>query len=275
MTFWQDLTVIWEMFPYAVLSGLLIATVCALLGVFVVLKRIVFIGIALSQVAAAGIALAFLLHFPPILGAAAATLLCVTVLACPYETERVPRDAVLGAVFLLASALSILIVAKSGFGLDEVKALLYGDLIITGKTDLLLISCILLPVLAVFLLFLRPIVYTFVDREQARVLGIRTFLWELLFFYLLGIAVSGSSNMGGALLVFCHLTVPPMAGMLLCRRLWNVVAVSVGIACASTLLGIYLSFRFDLPTNQLITVVAGGFLLVAAVVRTASRAIHH
>ncbi len=264
---WENIAILWEMFPYAVGSGLIIATVCATLGVFVILKRVVFIGIALSQVAAAGIALAFLLHIPPVAGAGLLALLAVTLLAYPYETERVPRDAMLGTVFVAASAVSILIVSKSGFGLEEVKALLYGDLILASQRDFLVILVVLLPVLAILLAFMRPIVYTFVDREQGRVLGIRVLFWELLFFYLLGIAVSGASNVGGALLIFCYLTVPPMAGLLLCNRLAHVIWVSVAVACISTLVGLYLALIHDLPANQVITAVACVCLVCAALMR--------
>jgi ABC-type Mn2+/Zn2+ transport system permease subunit len=261
---WDDVITLWTMFPHAICGGVLIATVCAVLGVFVVLKRVVFIGIALSQVAAAGIAASLLVHVHPFVGATAFTLLAVTILAWPYETQRIPRDAVLGAVFVLASAASILIVAKSGFGLDEVKALLYGDLILTSARDFYTTVLALVPVLGVLLVFIRPIVYTFVDREQGRVLGMRVGFWELLFFYLLGIAVSGASKAGGALLVFCYLIVPPMTGMLLSSRLWRVMAISVSVAIAATFAGIYLSFKWDLPTNQVV-ICATCLCLVAGV----------
>ena len=263
----HDLHVLFTLFPYAIVGGILISAVCAILGVFVVLKRVVFIGIALSQVAAAGIAVAFMLHWPPIIGAGLLTFIAVTLLAGPYEFQRIPRDGVLGMVFVTASALSILIVSKSGFGLEEIRALLYGDLILTSRYDLITILVTVVPVAVLLLLFLRPILLTFVDREQARVLGIRAVFWELFFFYLLGIAISGASRIGGAMLVFCYLTAPPMTGMLLSRRLWWVMIIAVVVAVVSTLIGLYFSYRWDFPTNQSITVVTAGFLIIAAISR--------
>ena len=117
----NDLKVIFEVFPHAVVAGVVIAAVCAFLGIFVILKRVVFIGVALSQVAAAGIAIAFVSGLPPYLGAGILTLAAVWLLACPYETRRIPRDAVMGTIFVAASGLSILVVAKSGFGLLDVQ----------------------------------------------------------------------------------------------------------------------------------------------------------
>jgi len=257
------------LFPEAVVAGVAIATVCACLGVFVILKRVVFIGITLSQVAAAGVATAMVTGVSPFLGAAAFTLAAVSVLACPFETYRIPRDAVLGAIFVLAAGLSILIVAKSGLGLVEVRSVLYGDLILTSRSDLWVILCTLVPVVFVLLLFLRPIVYTFADREAARVLGIRVVFWELVYFYALGLAVSAASKVGGALLVFAYLVVPPSAALLLARRLWLVFVLSILIALLCTGVGMSMALRYDVPTNHVIAVATFAVLLLAGGLRLA------
>lgn len=269
---WDNMLTICEMFPEAVIAGAVIGSVCAMLGVFVILKRVVFIGIALSEVAACGIAAAIMCHIHPFLGAAAFTLATVTVLSYPFENNRLPRDAVLGVVFVLASAASILIVAHSGFGLQDVKALLYGDLILTSDADLRLILWIFLPVGVYLLTFLRPTLYTFLDRETARVLGLRVVLWELLYFFALGLAVSAASKVAGALLVFCYLVVAPATALLLSRKLWLVLLISAMAAVAATMSGLYVSFSRDLPTNQTIAatacIVLAGAVLISAIRRS-------
>ena len=275
---WENLQTIFEMFPEAVIAGAVIAAVCAMLGVFVILKRVVFIGIALSEVAACGIAAAIMCHVHPFLGAAALTLATVTVLSYPFEGNRLPRDAVLGVIFVLASAASILIVAHSGFGLQDVKALLYGDLILTSDTDLTLILAIFIPVGVYLLAFFRPTLYTFLDREAARVLGLRVVLWELLYFFALGLAVSAASKVAGALLVFCYLVVAPSTGLLLSRKLWGVLMISAIAAVGATMGGLYVSFSRDLPTNQTIAasscVVLAVAVALSAVRRILSLALH-
>ena len=243
-------------FPYALIGGLVIAAVCAFIGVFVVLKRVVFIGATLSQVAACGIAAAMLCRLDPLLGATIFTLAAVTLLAFPIAETRIPSDAVMGLLFVLASALGILFVSSSGFGLEEVKALLYGNLILASQKDLPILLFGLVPVTIVFLLFLRPIIYTLVDREEAKVLGLRVMLWDLLFFYILGIVISSSSKLGGMLLVFCYLVVPPMTALLLTNRLILAGVTSMGLAVLATVVGLYLSFVYDVPTNQVIAVVS-------------------
>jgi len=263
----RELTDLCAMFPEAIAAGAVIAVVCAYLGVFVILKRVVFIGITLSHVAAAGVAAAMVVGLSPFVGAAVFTLVTVTALAFPFETRRIPRDAVLGAIFILAAGLSILIVSKSGFGLTEVRSILYGDLILTKRSDLVVILATLVPVLVTLALFQRPILYTFADREAASVMGIRVFLWELMYFYLLGLSVSVASKVGGSLLVFAYLVLPPSAALLLARRFWVVIALSVVVALLCTGVGMYAAFRWDQPTNHVIAVATFAAFLVAGAIR--------
>ena len=243
-----------EVFGPAIFVGILSAVVCSVLGVFVVTKRVVFIGITLSEVAACGVALAMLLNLYPMFVSVALTTVVVLMLAYPFESSRIPRDAVLGVTFVLAAGLSILLVSKSAFGLEQVKAILYGNLLFASQLDIWLVSSVLLLVLCCFILFLRPILYTFLDREMARVLGVKVGLWELVYFFALGLAVSAVSKVAGSVLVFCYLIVPPSTGMIIGRRLRWVFLISALSGSLSTVLGMYLSYAYDVPTSQSIAV---------------------
>ncbi|MFH0725440.1 MAG: metal ABC transporter permease [Pseudomonadota bacterium] len=250
-------------FPHALLAGVLIAAVCSMLGVFTVLKRVVFIGITLSEVAACGLAAAMVWQIHPFIGAGALTALAVAVLSYPFETVRLPRDAVLGVMFVGASAVSILLVSRSGFGLNEVKMLLYGDLILASREDLKMLLITLLPVLVYLPAFFRPTLYTFLDREAARLLGVRVVVWELLYFFALGLTVSAASKVAGSLLIFCYLVVMPAAALLLTRKIVRVMTLAVAGALVVTLVGIHGSFSRDLPTNQTVAAVACIWFLLA------------
>ena len=267
----ENVQTILELFPNAVVAGVVIAGVCAMLGVFVILQRVVFIGIALSEVAACGIAAGMVFNISPFLGAAVMTLATVAVLSYPSEGSRLPRDAVLGIIFVLASALSILIVSRSGFGLRQIKALLYGDLILTSNADLVAVLASILPVGAYLLLFHRPTLYTFLDREAAKTLGVRVVVWDMLYFFALGLTVSAASKVAGALLVFCYLVVAPSTALLLSRRLGVVMLTAVIAAVAATIGGFYVSFDQDLPTNQTICAIACAMLLIAAFAHAVAR----
>ena len=259
----ESFSILVSTFPYAIATGLLIGIACSGLGVFVILKRVVFIGIALSEIAACGIAGALLAGLPPILGAILLTLGAVALLAGPFESRRIPRDALLGVLFVSAASLSVLLMAGSGMGLHEVKALLYGDLILTSRADFLLLGAIVTPAILLLLAFLRPMLYAFLDREAATVLRVHPARQEMLFFLLLGLVVASASKTAGSLLVFCFLIVPPATALLLTRRLKLVLLLAALFASLSTLMGIAFSFFVDWPTNPIICATACLLLLLA------------
>jgi zinc transport system permease protein len=267
MQLWQDLLTFVRLFPEAVLCGTVMAAVCSAFGVFVVLKRIVFISIALSEAATCGLALAWVFHFSPLAGSALATAAAVFLLTLPDRRQRLPQDVVLGTVFLLASSASVLLVAQSGFGLEEIKAMLYGDLIVSGARDRWVLLLTGVPPLAALLLFLRPILYTFLDREGAQVMGVRCWFWEGFFFFLLGLVVSGASKSGGALLVFCLLVVTPATALLLARRLWRVIGIAMALGVGTTWAGLLAAYRTDLPANPAIIGLACLLLGVVSILR--------
>ena len=243
-------------FPFAVACGLIMAVTCGVFGVFVLLRRMVFISIALSECAACGIAAASLWRLSPLWGAAASCLVAVAFLAIDWENARIPRDAVLGTVFAAASAGSVLIVAKSGLGLMEVKALLYGDLILASARDVVILLGIHLPLLGLCLLFLKPILYTFIDRNAAQVLGIPVRCVEFTFFMAIGLVVSAAGQTGGAILIFSYLVVVPTAALGASRRLPVVLALSALLGMAATMAGFTWSYHHDLPGNQCIIIAA-------------------
>lgn len=258
-------------FPDALAAGLLVSSVCALLGVFVILKRAVFIGITLSEVATCGVAASLLLGIPPFAGSLVLVLAAAGLIAMPFENQRIPRDTLMGILFIAASAMALLLVSKSGTGLMEINALLYGDLILASKRELRTLFAVLAPALGLFLLVLRPTLYTFLDREAASVLGIRTRLWEALYFTMLGLVISATSQIAGALLIFCYLVVCPATALVLSKRMAVVLLVSPLCAMAATFTGMVVSFKHDLPTNQAICICCCIlFALAAAGTRIAS-----
>ena len=262
MEFFGVFSQILKSFPEAVCSGLLIGSVCSFLGVFVVLKRMVFIGITLLQAAACGIAAAFFFHLNPFFGAVFGSLMTVTILALPSDERRIPRDALMALIFILTSSLSILFVSRSAVGFEEVKELLYGDLILCSPLDFKVLFLTLLPPAFAILILLRPITYTFLDREEALVLGVRVRFWELLFFYASALVISSASKLGGMVLVFCYLVIPSMAGLVLCTRLKHVFLIAQITALISTLAGFYISYAYDLPVNPCIAAAGTVTLLI-------------
>ncbi len=267
----ENLRILFELFPWSMIVGVLIAAVCSALGVYVILKRVVFIGVALSEAAALGIAAGMIFGFPAFAGSAVLTLAFGLGLSRPYESGRLPRDAMLGILFVTAGALSILLVARAGLGLEEIKALLYGDLILSRPDDLGTGLAVFVPVAVLLIVFRRPILYTFLDREAARLLGVRVGLWEAAYFAALSLVVAASARVAGALLVFAYLVVAPSAALLASRRLPVVMALASGISVLCTLAGIYGALVWDLPANQFIIALLALACLLVWAIRSAAR----
>ena len=255
-------------FPVALLCGCLLAATCGSFGVFVLMRRLGFISIALSECSACGIAAASLCGIPPLTGATTMTLLAVCALSTDWERLRIPRDAILGAVFVFASALSVLLVSRSGMGLLEVKALLYGDLLLASTHDLMQIAMIHIPLLACLLLFLRSLLFSFMDNAGAKVAGLPVRVLELAFFVALGMLISSAAKTAGSLLVFCYLVVPPATGLLLSRRLWAVMLLTVLCGLTATLIGLTASYHWDLAGNQCIIIAACVLLVVLSCLKS-------
>jgi len=129
--------------------------------------------------------------------------------------------------------------------------------------DVLVLCAILIPTLACVLGCLRPMIYSFLDRDAAFVLRVRPARWEPAFFFLLGLAVATASKAAGALLVFCYLVVPASTALMLSRRLKTVLILAASFSAAATLIGFALSFTGDLPTNQTICAISCALLIGA------------
>lgn len=258
-----------EIYGTALPVGLLIAATGALFGVFVVLKRVVFIGVTLSEAAACGIALGLLLGWPAFVGALLTAMLVVILLGLPFERWlNLPRDTFLGVLFVAFSAGSVVLVAKSGFGLEKVKNLLFGSLLFASPHDLWLIMAVLAPCAVWLLVSLRPTVYAFLDPDAAQVMGIRVRTMEFAFFVALGAVVAAASKIAGVLLIFCYLVVAPGTALVLYHRLAGVLVLSVAVACLVTFGGILVSYKFDLPPNQTIGLAHCLVFLLAVLTRT-------
>jgi zinc transport system permease protein len=254
-----------ELYGHAFPAAFLMAVVFSVFGVFVVLKRMVFIGITLSEVAACGVAAALLFNSPPFITAAIFCLIVVALLAYPYKSTLLPGDTILGSIFIFASGMSILLVARSGFGLEKVKAILYGNLLFASNHDLFIIAAVMLPALFMVIMFYRPMLYSFLDRESASTLGIKVWRFELLFFVFLGLIVASSSKIAGVMLVFCYLVIPAASSLLITRSMEKVIIGAITFSIVSTWLGIITSYVADLPPNQLIAVISCAILLIAAI----------
>ena len=254
-------------YQQAYLAAALIALGCAVVGVYVVLCRVSFVGIATAQISAAGVALAFLIHFSPLPAAILSALAGVSLFAFSKEPKRVTRDSLIGAAFALSTALAVLFVSRSGAELDQVEHIIYGTLLFAtpGQVQVLAVGTAL--VLLLHLVFHREFLMVSFDPESARTLGVRTRLFNLLLFLSLGVVIALSIGTAGSLLAFAFLILPPMTGLLLSDRMGRVFALSMAAALVTAVGGVLAAILFDVPTGPAIVVAASALLLSAGAAR--------
>jgi ABC-type Mn2+/Zn2+ transport system permease subunit len=239
-----------------IIAGLLVASICAYIGVYVVLKRIVFVGASLAQISSAGIALAFLLgqHVPwigrqPLAVSLVITLIGVLIYSQQTLSRKVPQEAIIGIGYLVASALTLMLIVRSPKGMDEVKELLDGHLITVDQAHLLLLMSVIAVATLVHFLFYKQFLFVSFDHEMAATQGYRARLWELLFYFVLGLTIAVTIQCAGLLAVFAYMVLPPVTGLLVARRMQTAFLVAIGTAMVSTFLGFCWALQADLPTS--------------------------
>ena len=266
MTAGEILTTLLEEFPLALFGSMLVGTLCAFLGVYVVAKRIVFFGAVLTQVSVLGLAISFL---PFVTTSHTVTSLVLT-LAFALGVSRLlnaksfPRDAVLGIFFVAAVAFRILVLQVTpSVEAAEIEHLLRGDILFVAPELFYPMLVLFALVMAFHLLFFKEFQYVSFDAETARTQGFNASLWEMLFYGTTGAVIAVATHMVGDMFVFGFLVVPPFAALLITRQVRHIFLISMLIGVCAPALGLFLAFLIDLPSSPASIAVASLVLLAA------------
>jgi ABC-type Mn2+/Zn2+ transport system permease subunit len=246
-------------------ASVLVAAICGVLGSFVVLKGLAFIGDALAHASFGGVAIAFVIGANIYLGAfifAVATALSIGAIT---QRGRVSSDTAIGVLFSGTFALGILIISRAQEYTTDLFGYLFGDVLSITATDLWSIAILGVFVLALVATFYRQLLFAAFDPTVAAASGLSTRALEYLLLALLGITIVTAIQAVGIVLVVALLVTPAATAYLLTTRFHHMMLASVGFGALSALLGIYLSYYLDLASGAAIIVVATAiFLLVLA-----------
>ncbi|MBU3933445.1 MAG: metal ABC transporter permease, partial [Candidatus Omnitrophica bacterium] len=181
----------------ALLGGLLTACLCAYLGVFVILKRIVFMGIALSQVAALGIALGLFIGINPAISAFVLTLFGVILFWIPFAERNISREALLGFTYAFCATVSIILIAKNPLAEARGLNLISGNLLYTTWLDIKTLGIASVFVAGLHLIFFKEFIFVSFDRETAFTTGLKANIIDFLLYLTIGIVISLSMKICG------------------------------------------------------------------------------
>ena len=239
------------------------SVVCALVGTFVVLKGLAFMGDAVAHSSLAGMSVAYFLGgniFWGALGWAVPASLLITFIS---RKANLRLDACIGIIFASGFALGIVLMSRvTGYAAD-LFGLLFGNILGISWAEVALIGGIAAAVSLVIAAFYKELLFTSYDATMSAASGIPVRLMQYLLPILVGVTTVASLKAVGIVLVLALLVTPSATAMLLARRMPSIMAYSVAVGLIATVLGLYLSFYADLPSGPSIVLVATGLFLLA------------
>jgi len=254
------------------LMCLVLTGIHAYLGVHVLAREVVFVDIALAQIAALGATAAFLLGYEletweSYVSGLTATLLGALVLSLTRTQHRhVSQEAIIGVVYAVSSAGAVLLADRAPHGAEHVRAMLIGSLLSVRGSEVAKVAVLYAAIGLLHWLCRRPFFLISTDPDAAFRQGWRVRLWDFVFYASFGVVVTSSVRVAGVLLVFSYLIVPALAGVALGGTVATRLIIGWAFGTLVSILGMVASAAFDLPTGATVVCTFGLTLLVFAVI---------
>ena len=263
----------------SVYTSVLVGFACPLVGVFLVMRRLVFMGVALPQISSTGVAIALSLplwlgfklaahdphsaHELAFVGSITFSLTAILVLAFLERRGRGQSEGRLGTAYVVAAALGILLLSKNPYGEIGWLDMLKGEVIAVHDADLVLTAATLMVVLATLGLFHKELLLVSFDREMAMILGKNVVFWDVLLYLLIGLTVSMAVLSVGPLIAFGFLLIPALTAHLFARNMRQFTTLASLAGGSVAFFGFWIAYQWDLPVGPTDVVLLG--LLYAAV----------
>ncbi len=263
----------------ALVGSVLVGIACPLVGAYFVLRRMIFLGVALPQLSAAGIAFAFLAYRLVVgphehgamgerslamIGSFGFTLGGLILLASLERRGRETIDARIGLTYALAASLTILFLASDPRGDAQMVNLLKGDILATTAASLQVVTLVLATVVVLLFAFRKELLLVSFDRELALVFGKRVWLWDGVLYLVMGVTISLGVTTAGPIVAFGFLVVPPLTARLVTRHMISFSVAASAFGAVSAFAGFYLAYRADLPLGPTQVAFAVALLVVVA-----------
>jgi len=249
----------------ALLALLIVSVVSSVVGAFVVVKGLAFIGDALAHASFAGVAVAFVLGASIYLGAVIAAVATALAIAFVSQRARVSFDTSIGIIFAGAFALGIVIVSRQSNYTVDLFSFVFGNILGISRSDLVLTGLMGLVVVGVVALFYKELLFTAYDPTMAAAAGLPVAAVQYGLLALLALSTVVALKSVGIVLVVAMLVTPAATASLLVRRLHLIMVVAAAIAAASSVIGLYVSYYASVASGAAIVLVATSLFLAALV----------
>ena len=263
---------IWDIMAPAFFECLILVGIHSYLGIHVIKRKVIFVDLALAQVAALGTTVGFLFGILPdstgaywfslgfaILGAAIFSL-------SRFRNEKIPQEAVIGLVYAVVAAVAILVIDKAPHGAEHIKELLTGSILWVKWTTIGQAALVYAAVGIFHFIFREKFLLISNNPEEAYRRGINVRFWDFLFYVSFGIVITHSVGTAGVLLVFVFLVVPAITSIMITDVLWKQLAIGWSMGLVVSVSGLYISYIADLPSGPTVVSLYGLTLLAVALV---------
>jgi ABC-type Mn2+/Zn2+ transport system permease subunit len=253
----------------------LVASVAAgaslgIIGVYLAIRRIVFLGLVLANAATVGAAAAEIFDWPPEIASMVVAVAVALGLGLVQRPRRVSAESLMGWAYAAAASTPVLILAAVAAPDADTLHMLFGNLLAVSTSHALGLVIVGLVIGLAHILFSRRFLLVTFDAEAAQVAGVNARLWSLGLDLLVGVAAAAAVHEIGALLTFALLTLPAMAALLVTSNIRATFTAAAGLGAALPCLGLAVSFYFDLPAGPASVALLSVSVLVAAAASLAS-----
>ena len=262
----------WEVMFWPIVACILLPWLLVYLGLHVVQRGIIFIDIAMAQMASLGICLAVLLHLDLESWTTFSIALVFTLVGASIfsvtgkRKSQIPQEAVIGISYVVAAAAAVLLLSRAAEGDEEIKNMLVGNILLVTPREVWERFALFAAVGIFHFIFRKNFLLVSFDREAAYEKGLRVRWWDFLFYAVFGLVVTSFVRIAGVLLVFSYLIVPAVCGINLARGISRRLLVGWIVALLGGVGGLFLSYWGDLPSGAAIVCTFGALLILISLI---------
>ncbi|HEV8365464.1 MAG TPA: metal ABC transporter permease [Gemmatimonadaceae bacterium] len=267
-----DVNVVWQVMKWPLAACLVLPPLLVYLGLHVVKREVIFVDLALAQVATLGTCVALILGYDFHDRIAFWISLGVTFLAAGLfswsrtsSKRHVPQEAIIGITFVVAAAGVILLLSRVAGGKEELEHLLTGDILNVTAAEVGQRAGVFAVLAAFYGVFHHRFALISTDHEAASARGWSVKLWDFLFYAAFALVVVSFVRVAGVLLTFAYLIVPAVCAVMLTQKWMGRLVIGWVIAAVASLLGLWASYQMDLPTGAAIVCACGLLLILVSI----------
>ncbi|MPM64703.1 High-affinity zinc uptake system membrane protein ZnuB [bioreactor metagenome] len=260
-----------EFFQYdfiqnAVIVGCIISLICSILGVFVIQRKMSFLGAGLSHSTLGGIGLALLLGIEPLYIALPFTLIVAALITLLDNKTKIEFDTAIGILFSVSTALGIIFISLKDGYVGDTYSYIFGSILAVSNTDILMSVIFIFIFFIILFIFWKEWAYISFDQELAKSDGININISNNILSMLLAVTIVLAIKLIGIVLISAFLILPPATARLYAKTFSQMTILSIIFGLSATLVGLYISFMIDFPSGATIIIIQSIFFATSIII---------